>query len=250
MIRFNPDTERKLKEDLANVGKANQGYNIYATVKGSANHRRIGTLDPKRTAITFDGTSNLAPIIRKNELEDATIVGELALVPIMISTIQSAVGRLSETRVGKAKKAMLTLVAKLLRRGIISNPPKDPQRVIKEKDREIEHLKRVINAKSGLYADQIARGLMIPSVQDYPFDPTKLVNLPEGFDGVAVEMKGSKLRIDFVEGNYAGESELASMTTRQRAMRRAIKQGKVSVRLCHLILYSDGTHEWELIEIK
>ena len=47
MIRFNPDTERKLKEDLANVGKANQGYNIYATVKGSANHRRIGTLDPK-----------------------------------------------------------------------------------------------------------------------------------------------------------------------------------------------------------
>ena len=67
MIRFNPDTERKLKEDLANVGKANQGYNIYATVKGSANHRRIGTLDPKRTAITFDGTSNLAPIIRKNE---------------------------------------------------------------------------------------------------------------------------------------------------------------------------------------
>ena len=74
------------KEDLANVGKSNQGYNIYATVKGSANHRRIGTLDPKRTAITFDGTSNLAPIIRKNDLEDATIVGELALVPIMIST--------------------------------------------------------------------------------------------------------------------------------------------------------------------
>ena len=141
MIRFNPDTERKLKEDLANVGKANQGYNIYATVKGSANHRRIGTLDSKRTAITFDGTSNLAPIIRKNELEDATIVGELALVPIMISTIQSAVGRLSETRVGKAKKAMLTLVAKLLRRGIISNPPKDPQRIIKEKDREIANLK-------------------------------------------------------------------------------------------------------------
>ena len=61
MIRFNPDTERKLKEDLANVGKANQGYNIYATVKGSANHRRIGTLDPKRTVITFDGTNNLAP---------------------------------------------------------------------------------------------------------------------------------------------------------------------------------------------
>ena len=248
MIRFNPDTERKLKEDLATVGKSNQGYNIYATVKGSPNHRRIGTLDPKRTAITFDGTSNLAPIIRKNELEDATIVGELALVPIMISTIQSAVGRLSETRVGKAKKAMLTLVAKLLRRGIISNPPKDPQRVIKEKDREIELLKKVINAKSGLYADQIARGLMIPSVQDYPFDPTKLVNLPEGFDGVAVEMKGSRLHIDFVEGNYAGESEFPSMTTRQRKMRRAIKQGKVSVRLCHLILFSDGTHEWEIID--
>ena len=53
----------------------------------------------------------------------------------MISTIQSAVGRLSETRVGKAKKAMLTLVAKLLRRGIISNPPRY-QRVIKEKDRD------------------------------------------------------------------------------------------------------------------
>ncbi|MDC1420340.1 hypothetical protein N8653_06450 [Euryarchaeota archaeon] len=246
MIRFNPDTERKLKEDLANVGKANQGYNIYATVKGSPNHRRIGTLDPKRTAITFDGTSNLAPIIRKNDLEDATIVGELALVPIMVPTIQSAVGRLSETRVGKAKTAMLALVARLLRRGIISNPPKDPQRVIKEKDREIEHLKRVINAKSGLYADQIARGLMIPSVQDYPFDPTKLVNLPEGFDGVAVEIKGSRLHIDFVEGNYAGKLGLASMTNRQKAMRRAIKQGKVSVRLCHLILYSDGTSEWEI----
>ena len=237
-----------MKEDLANVGKANQGYNIYATVKGSANHRRIGTLDPKRTAITFDGTSNLAPIIRKNELEDATIVGELALVPIMISTIQSAVGRLSETRVGKAKKAMLALVAKLLRRGIISNPPKDPQRIIKEKDREIEHLKKVINAKSGLYADQIARGLMIPNVQDYPFDPTKLVNLPEGFDGVAVEMKGPRLHIDFVEGNYAGDSGIPSMTGRQREMRRAINRGWVEVRLCHLILHSDGSHEWEMIE--
>ena len=246
MIRFNPAAERKLKEDLANVAKPNQGYNIYATVKGSPNHRRIGTLDPKRTAITFDGTSNLAPIIRKNDLEDATIVGELALVPIMVPTIQSAVGRLSETRVGKAKTAMLALAAKLLRRGIISNPPKDPLRVIKEKDREIEHLRKVINAKNGLYADQIARGLMIPSIQDYPFDPTKLVNLPEGFDGVAVEMEGRRLCIDFVEGNYAGDSGIASVTVRQRKMRRAISQGWVRVRLCHLILYSDGAHEWEI----
>ena len=95
MIRFNPDTERKLKEDLANVGKANQGYNIYATVKGSANHRRIGTLDPKRTVITFDGTNNLAPIIKKAELEEGAVVGDVALVPIPLETIQSAAGRLS-----------------------------------------------------------------------------------------------------------------------------------------------------------
>ena len=73
MIRFNPDTERKLKEDLANVGKANQGYNIYATVKGSANHRRIGTLDPKRTAITFDGTSNLCLLYTSPSPRDATL---------------------------------------------------------------------------------------------------------------------------------------------------------------------------------
>jgi hypothetical protein len=89
---------------------------------------------------------------------------------------------------------------------------------------------------------------MIPNVQDYPFDPTKLVNLPEGFDGVAVEMKGPRLHIDFVEGNYAGESEFPSMTTRQRKMRRAIKRGKVSVRLCHLILYPEGYHEWEVTD--
>ena len=30
------------------------------------------------------------------------------------------------------------------------------------------------------------------------------------------------------------------------SIRKAIKQRKVSVRLCHLILYSDGTHEWEI----
>jgi len=60
-------------------------------------------------------------------------------------------------------------------------------------------------------------------------------------------MRGSELHIDFVEGNYAGELGLASMTTRQRAMRRAIKQGKVSVRLYHLVLYSDGTHEWKIM---
>ena len=30
------------------------------------------------------------------------------------------------------------------------------------------------------------------------------------------------------------------------SMCKAIKQRKVSVRLCHLILYSDGTHEWEI----
>jgi hypothetical protein len=88
---------------------------------------------------------------------------------------------------------------------------------------------------------------MISNVQDYPFDPTKLVNLPEGFDGVAVEMKGSRLHIDFVEGNYAGESEFPSMTSRQRKMRRAINRGWVEVRLCHLILHSNGSHEWELI---
>ena len=63
-------------------------------------------------------------------------------------------------------------------------------------------------------------------------------------------MKGPRLHIDFVEGNYAGESEFPSMTARQRKMRRAIKQGKVSVRLSHLILYSDGTHEWDLIELQ
>ena len=32
------------------------------------------------------------------------------------------------------------------------------------------------------------------------------------------------------------------------SMRRAIKQDNVSVRLCHLILYSDGAHEWEIID--
>ena len=31
------------------------------------------------------------------------------------------------------------------------------------------------------------------------------------------------------------------------SMCRAIKQGKVSVRLCHLILYPEGNHEWEII---
>ena len=34
------------------------------------------------------------------------------------------------------------------------------------------------------------------------------------------------------------------------SVRKSIKQGKVSVRLSHLILYSDGTHEWDLIELQ
>jgi hypothetical protein len=36
------------------------------------------------------------------------------------------------------------------------------------------------------------------------------------------------------------------MTSRQREMRRAINRGWVEVRLCHLILHSDGSHEWEI----
>ena len=43
-------------------------------------------------------------------------------------------------------------------------------------------------------------GMMIPSVDDYPFDPKKLVRLADGFDGVAVEMDRHKLKIHFVEG--------------------------------------------------
>ena len=89
---------------------------------------------------------------------------------------------------------------------------------------------------------------MIPSVDDYPFDPKKLVRLPDGFDGVAVEIDGHKLKICFVEGNYAGDSGIPSMTERQRKMRRAINRRLVEVRLCHLIVYSDGSHEWELIK--
>jgi hypothetical protein len=129
-----------------------------------------------------------------------------------------------------------------------TNPTTDPLRVIEEKDREINHLRRVINANNGLYADQIARGMMIPSVDDYPFDPKRLVRLADGFDGVAVEMERHKLKIYFVEGNHAGDSGIPSMTGRQREMRRAINRGWVEVRLCHLILHSDGSHEWEMIE--
>ena len=158
MIRFNRDTERKLKEDLASIGKPIQGYNIYATVKGSANHRRIGTLDPQRTAITFDGTNNLAPIIKKRDLEDGAVVGDVALVPILVETFQSAAGRLSDTRRGKARTSLLSSIRSLIQMGVKTNPTKDPLRVIEEKDMEIEHLKRVINANNGLYADQIARG--------------------------------------------------------------------------------------------
>ena len=120
--------------------------------------------------------------------------------------------------------------------------------MIEEKDREIEHLRRVINANNGLYADQIARGMMIPSVEDYPFDPKKLVRLADGFDGIAVEMEGHKLKIYFVEGNHAGDSGIPSMTSRQRKMHRAINRGWVEIRLCHLILHSDGNHEWEITE--
>jgi hypothetical protein len=127
-----------------------------------------------------------------------------------------------------------------------TNPTKDPLRVIEEKDKEIEHLKRVINANNGLYADQIARGLMIPSVKDYPFDPKRLVRLADGFDGVAVEMDGHRLRIDFVEGNHVGESGIPSLTGRQRDMRRAISRGWLEVRLCHLITHPDGSHDWEI----
>jgi hypothetical protein len=246
MIRFNRDTERKLKEDLASVGKRIQGYNIYATVKGSANHRRIGTLDAQRTAITFDGTNNLAPIIEKVGLEDGAIVGDIALIPIPVETIQSAAGRLSETRRGKARSNLLSSIKSLIQRGVKTNPTKDPLRVIEEKDREINHLRRIINANNGLYADQIARGMMIPSVDDYPFDPKKLVRLADGFDGVAVEMDRHKLKIYFVEGNHVGDSGIPSMTSRQREMRRAINRGWVEVRLCHLILHSDGSHEWEI----
>jgi len=248
MIRFNRDAERKLKEDLASVGKPIQGYNIYATVKGSANHRRIGTMDPRRTAITFDSTNNLAPIIKKAELEEGAVVGDVALIPIPVETIQSAAGRLSETRRGKAKSGILSSIKTLIQRGVKTNPTKDPLRVIEEKDREIEHLRRVINANNGLYADQIARGLMSPSVNDYPFDPKRVVSLADGFDGVAVEMDGHRLRIDFVEGNHVGELGIPSMTGRQRKMRRAINRGWVDVRLCHLILHSEGNHEWEITE--
>ena len=248
MIRFNRDAERKLKEDLASVGKPIRGYNIYATVNGSANHRRIGTMDPRRTAITFDSTNNLAPIIKKAELEEGAVVGDVALIPIPVETIQSAAGRLSETRRGKAKSGILSSIKTLIQRGVKTNPTKDPHRVIEEKDREIEHLRKVINANNGLYADQIARGMMIPSVDDYPFDPKKLVRLADGFDGVAVEMDRHKLEIYFLEGNHAGDSGIPSMTGRQREMRRAIKRGWVEVRLCHLILHSDGSHEWEITE--
>ena len=145
MIRFNRDAERKLKEDLANIGKPIQGYNIYATVKGSANHRRIGTLDPQRTAITFDGTNNLAPIVKKAELEDGAVVGDVALVPIPVETIQSAAGRLSETRRGKAKSGILSSIKTLIQRGVKTNPTKDPLRVIEEKDREIGLLMKQSN---------------------------------------------------------------------------------------------------------
>ena len=246
MIRFNRDAEGKLREDLASIGKPIQGYNIYATVKGSANHRRIGTLDSQRTAITFDGTNNLAPIIKKAELEDGAVVGGVALVPIPVETIQSAAGRLSESRRSKAKSGLLSSIKSLIQRGVRTNPTKDPLRLIEEKDREIEHLRRVINANNGLYADQIARGMMIPSVDDYPFDPKKLVRLADGFDGVAVQMEGHRLRIDFVEGNHVGDSGIPSMTSRQKKMRRAINRGWVNVRLCHLIQHSDGSHEWEI----
>ena len=67
-------------------------------------------------------------------------------------------------------------------------------------------------------------------------------------DGVAVEIDGHRLRIDFVEGNHVGESGIPSMTGRQRKMRRAINRGWVDVRLCHLILHSDGSYEWEITE--
>ena len=105
----------------------------------------------------------------------------------------------------------------------------------------------MINANNGLYADQIARGLMIPSVDDYPFDPKSLVRLHKGFDGVAVEMRRGFLCIDFVEGNAADELDFASMTKRQRRMRLAISRGRVKVRLCHLIMHKDGSHEWEFV---
>ena len=34
----------------------------------------------------------------------------------------------------------------------------------------------------------------------------------------------------------------------KRKMRRTINRGWVEVRLCHLMLHSDGSHEWEMIE--
>ena len=89
---------------------------------------------------------------------------------------------------------------------------------------------------------------MIPSVDDYPFDRKKLVRLADGFDDVAVEMDRHKLKICLVEGNHEDDSDIPSMTGRQREMRRAIHRGWVEVRLCHLILHSDGSHEWEIIE--
>ncbi len=246
MIRFNKGAERKLRDDLARVGKGARGYGIYACAMGSANHRRIGTLDADRTAVTFDGTDWFAPVLGRQHVEHAAVVGDEALVPVPMEMLQSVIGRLGEAKRGKARSRVLSALRRLLRMDAKANPPRDPDRVIAEQAREIAHLEKVINANNGLYADQIARGLMIPSVDDYPFDPKSLVRLHKGFDGVAVEMRGSFLQISFVEGNSADELGFASMTKRQRRMRLAISRGRVRVGLCHLIMHQDGNHEWEV----
>ena len=231
---------------MARVGKGARGYGIYACAMGSANHRRIGTLDADRTAVTFDGTDWFAPVLGRQHVEHAAVVGDEALVPMPMEMLQSVIGRLGEAKRGKARSRVLAALRRLLRMDAKANPPKDPDRVIAEQAREIAHLEKVINANNGLYADQIARGLMIPSVDDYPFDPKSLVRLHKGFDGVAVEMRGSFLQISFVEGNSADELGFASMTKRQRRMRLAISRGRVRVGLCHLIMHQDGNHEWEV----
>jgi len=246
---FNRKTAKQLRDDLEIFGKDRRQLHVDARVRGSSKRSRIGTFDMDSGTLTFDGTEWFAACIGPEQLEDSTAIGDEVLVAFSIEHIQSAIGRLSEHRGRSRRSRLLATARQLFRRTVRRNPPaKSDERTIAEQIREIEHLKRVINANNGLYADQIARGLMIPSVDDYPFDPKSLVRLHKGFDGVAVEMRRGFLCIDFVEGNAADEFDFASMTKRQRHMRLAISRGKVKVRLCHLVLHKDGTHEWVVTE--
>jgi len=244
----------------------NGKFGVYLTPEGTSKHIRVGTMDPNLSVCVFEKSTKVLVPVERAALDMRTAIDkERCYIEMREIDAYNAI-QFYDVHVGNEEKTRKSWMDKLPNgfslnsanfRRIAGNPPRTQEitdlerqvaglkRELKEAQREAKRSRDLLNKDAGAVVEMQIAGL-IPMGERPPFPLRNVQQLKYGCDWLCQVWKKNVLHLYFIESNLNRSRGRPSLTKNERAMMKAIREGRVTIHYVHHWVDQRGQTHWDL----